>query len=111
MKSPTGMTVTQARQIHHGGKVEKIHGRFDTGLLKAAVFGANDVIVTTFAVVAGVTGAKLPVSVVIIMGLANMFADALSMGLGDYLGERSELRHRRQQYEIEQWELKHLPEE
>jgi len=61
-------------------------------ILKAMVFGANDGIVTTFAVVAGVAGAKLSVSVVLIMGAANLLADGLSMGLGDYLGAKSELR-------------------
>ena len=32
---------------------------FEPKLLKAAVYGANDGIITTFAVVAGVTGAGL----------------------------------------------------
>jgi len=61
-------------------------------LLKAAVFGANDGLITTFAVVAGAAGAGLAARVVIIMGIANIAADALSMGLGDYLGEKSERR-------------------
>lgn len=59
-------------------------------ILKSLVFGANDGIVTTFAVVAGVAGAKLNAEVVLVLGIANMFADGLAMGLGDYLGERSE---------------------
>lgn len=63
---------------------------FDPRLLKSAVFGANDGIVTTFAVVAGVVGASLSANVVVILGIANMIADGLAMGLGDYLGERSE---------------------
>lgn len=54
------------------------------------VFGANDGIVTTFAVVAGVIGASLSSSVVIIMGLANLIADGISMAVGDYLGRKSE---------------------
>jgi VIT1/CCC1 family predicted Fe2+/Mn2+ transporter len=70
--------------------------KFDPRLLKSAVFGANDGIITTFAVVAGVAGAGLSAKIILILGIANMFADALSMGLGDFLGERSEqrLRHR-----------------
>lgn len=63
---------------------------FDPRLMKAAVFGANDGIVTTFAVVAGVAGASLAANIVLVMGVANMVADGLAMGLGDYLGERSE---------------------
>lgn len=65
---------------------------FSPKLLRAAVYGANDGIVTTFAVVSGVAGAGLPIRVVLILGVANMIADGLSMGLGDYLGEVSERR-------------------
>jgi len=54
------------------------------------VFGANDGIVTTFAVVSGVTGAALNPRVIIILGLANLLADGISMGAGNYLGMRSE---------------------
>ncbi|HYD35775.1 MAG TPA: VIT1/CCC1 transporter family protein [Vitreimonas sp.] len=62
------------------------------GLLKAAVYGANDGIITTFAVVAGVAGAGLEPRIVLILGVANLIADGFSMGIGDYLGERSEAR-------------------
>ena len=60
------------------------------GILKASVYGANDGIITTFAVVAGVAGARLQPRIIIILGLANLLADGFSMGVGDYLGERSE---------------------
>ena len=49
------------------------------------VYGANDGILTSFAVVAGVTGGSLSASIVVIVGLANLFADGLSMGVGNYL--------------------------
>ena len=61
-----------------------------TGFLKAAVYGANDGIITTFAVVAGVAGAGLEPKIILILGIANLIADGFSMGVGDYLGERSE---------------------
>jgi VIT1/CCC1 family predicted Fe2+/Mn2+ transporter len=54
------------------------------------VFGANDGIVTTFAVVSGVTGAQLSARVAIILGIANLLADGFAMGAGSYLGARSE---------------------
>ncbi len=43
------------------------------------VYGANDGILTSFAVVAGVTGGSLSAGIVVIVGLANLFADGLSM--------------------------------
>jgi vacuolar iron transporter family protein len=58
-------------------------------LLRAAVYGATDGIITTFAIVAGVAGAGLSPNVVVILGIANMVADGFSMGVSDYLGEES----------------------
>ena len=54
------------------------------------VYGANDGIVTTFAVVAGATGALLSSGVVVILGLASRAADAFSMGSSNFLAIRSE---------------------
>jgi vacuolar iron transporter family protein len=71
--------------------------RINPKFLKAAVYGANDGIITTFAVVAGVAGAKLPAQIILILGIANMIADGVSMAVGDYLGEHSEQRLRKQQ--------------
>ncbi len=76
-------------------KASEPHGRGVGKYIHDIVYGANDGIVTTFAVVSGVAGAKLAPAVVIIMGIANVLADGLSMGLGNYLSNRS----RRDQYE------------
>jgi VIT1/CCC1 family predicted Fe2+/Mn2+ transporter len=54
------------------------------------VFGANDGIVTTFAVVTGVSGANMAPRVAIILGFANLLADGLAMGAGNYLSARSQ---------------------
>ena len=53
------------------------------------VYGASDGILTTFAVVAGVTGGALSPTTVIVVGMANLAADGLSMGVGNYLGIRA----------------------
>jgi vacuolar iron transporter family protein len=57
--------------------------------LRDLVYGANDGIITTFAVVAGVAGGALSARAVLIVGAANLIADGLSMGVGNYLGIRS----------------------
>lgn len=54
------------------------------------VLGANDGIITTFAIVAGAAGASLSTGVVIVLGSANLLADGLSMGASNYLGRKSE---------------------
>lgn len=53
------------------------------------VYGANDGLVTTFAVVSGVAGAALPPRIVFILGVANLLADGFSMGASGYLAIRS----------------------
>ncbi|NLF29543.1 MAG: hypothetical protein GX591_01505 [Planctomycetes bacterium] len=58
--------------------------------IKDVVYGANDGIVTTFAVVAGVVGGGLATRAVLIVGVASLFADGLSMAASNYLGSRSE---------------------
>lgn len=54
------------------------------------VYGATDGIITTFAVVAGVAGAELSASVVIILGFSNLIADGFSMATSNYLARKSE---------------------
>lgn len=105
------LSVERAKHLHKIGDGAKLHSSFDNGYLRSAVLGATDGIITTFAVVAGVAGAQLSASVVLILGFANLVADGLSMGISDYLGERSEERHRTYQYTIEEWEIKNLPQE
>src|SRR6476661_4219081 len=53
------------------------------------IYGANDGIVTTFAVVAGVAGANLSPRIVLILGISNLLADGFSMGASNYLAIRS----------------------
>jgi VIT1/CCC1 family predicted Fe2+/Mn2+ transporter len=57
--------------------------------IRELIYGANDGIITTFAVVAGVAGGGLSLRVVLIIGAANLFADGLSMAVGNYLSIRS----------------------
>jgi VIT1/CCC1 family predicted Fe2+/Mn2+ transporter len=58
--------------------------------LRDFIYGAIDGAVTTFAVVAGVEGADLSASVVLILGGANLIADGFSMAVSNFLGLRAE---------------------
>jgi VIT1/CCC1 family predicted Fe2+/Mn2+ transporter len=53
------------------------------------VYGANDGIITTFAVVCGVVGADLEERIILILGFANLVADGFSMGASNFLSRRS----------------------
>ncbi|MDP3956066.1 MAG: VIT1/CCC1 transporter family protein [bacterium] len=61
-----------------------------TFFIRDIVYGANDGIITTFAVVAGVAGANLNTSIILILGIANLLADGFSMASSNYLGTKSE---------------------
>ena len=58
--------------------------------IRNTVLSANDGVITTFAVVAGANGANLSSKTVILLGLANLLADGISMSSGNYLGMESE---------------------
>lgn len=57
--------------------------------LPELVYGANDGLVTTFAIVSGVVGADLPPRIVVVLGFASLIADGISMGASEYLASRS----------------------
>jgi VIT1/CCC1 family predicted Fe2+/Mn2+ transporter len=85
------------------------HGGAGSQYLGEMVYGGLDGIVTTFAVVSGVAGADLGLNVVLIMGLANLFADGFSMATGAYLSAKSELEYYERERHREAWEVEHFP--
>ena len=84
----------------------KLSGSF----LRDVVYAAHDGIITTFAVVAGVVGAELSVGIVIVLGIANLVADGISMGVGNFLGLRSEQIFITNKRKGEEREIKTAPE-
>jgi vacuolar iron transporter family protein len=73
------------------------------------VYGGIDGSVTTFAVVAGASGANLDSSIVIILGFANLIADGFSMSVGSYLSTKSEKQNYEKHKKTEYWEIEHIP--
>lgn len=80
-----------------------------TQVLADGVLGATDGIVTTFAIVAGATGASLSPGIVLILGFANLLADGFSMATSNYLGARSQQQCWHEERAREMWEIEHLP--
>lgn len=80
--------------IEHEHTPEAIRDRLAAGprlsYLRDWVYGGIDGSVTTFAVVAGVVGAHLSPSVILILGAANLLADGFSMAASNFLGTRTE---------------------
>ncbi|MGD7002860.1 VIT1/CCC1 transporter family protein [Corynebacterium halotolerans] len=64
---------------------EKISGNF-----RAAVFGANDGLVSNLALVIGVMGSGVAPNIVLLTGISGLLAGALSMAAGEYISVRSQ---------------------
>ncbi len=61
-----------------------------SGTFRAAVFGANDGLVSNLALVLGVSGGGAAASTILLSGLAGLVAGALSMGAGEWISVRSQ---------------------
>jgi VIT1/CCC1 family predicted Fe2+/Mn2+ transporter len=61
-----------------------------SGTFRAAVFGANDGLVSNLALIFGVVGGGAAPSTVLLTGLAGVLAGALSMGAGEFISVRSQ---------------------
>ncbi len=110
-----GMSDEQFAQRLHD-HVAQEHGvtPFST-YLRQIVYGGSDGIVTTFAVVAGFTGAQsgdtatYSILAVLLFGLANLFADGTSMAVGEFLSSRSEIDVFQRQKNKEEYQTTHYP--
>jgi VIT1/CCC1 family predicted Fe2+/Mn2+ transporter len=67
-------------------------------VVRDIVLGMSDGLTVPFAIAAGMSGASVSASVVIIAGLAEIAAGSISMGLGGFLAGRSEVEH----YQVEE---------
>ncbi|MCT8975374.1 VIT1/CCC1 transporter family protein [Clostridium sp. CX1] len=91
-------------------KAQENHNQEQGQYIKSLIYGGLDGIITTFAVVAGVAGAALSPSVVLILGFANLVGDGLSMAIGDYLSTKAETEYKEAERKREAWEVEHYPE-
>lgn len=102
----------EIQKAHEKGRIEEepwhdvARGRY----IGDVIYGASDGIVSTFAVVAGATGALLSSAVILILGFANLLADGFSMAAGNYLGTKSEIGYLKKERERETWEVENIPE-
>lgn len=100
--------------LHDIARIQKAasekHGAEGSKYIGSMVFGGLDGIITTFAVVSGVVGARLSPVIIIIMGLANLLGDGISMALGAFISQKSEKEYYDQEMKRESFEIDHFPE-
>lgn len=78
--------------------------------MKSIIFGGLDGILTIFAIVAGAYGGGLSWEVILILGVSNVFADAIAMGAGEYLSSKAHRDYVLTEKRREQWEYKNYKE-
>ncbi|MEP7378054.1 MAG: VIT1/CCC1 transporter family protein [Chloroflexota bacterium] len=87
--------------IHRGGR---------SGTLRAAVFGANDGLVSNLSLVMGVAGAVSDNHFIVLAGVAGLLAGAFSMAAGEYISMQSQREMFENQIAIEREEMRVMPE-
>ena len=101
-------------RLEHGHQPSEIAKRLRDGprvsYLRDWVYGGIDGTVTTFAIMAGVVGASLSSSVVVILGIANLLADGFSMDAANYTGTKAEQDEYQQLRDMEERHVALAPE-
>lgn len=80
------------------------------GWIRAMVLGANDGLLSTGALLLGVTAAGATSGAILVAGVAALAAGALSMGVGEYVSVSSQLDVMRADQHLEATELERHPE-
>ncbi|KNG77884.1 integral membrane protein [Plasmodium falciparum IGH-CR14] len=83
----------------------------DKDNLKTIIFGSLDGIITIFAIVSGCVGAKITPTQVIIIGIGNLFANAISMGFSEYTSSTAQRDFMLAEKKREEWEIENCPSE
>ena len=86
-------------------------GRIDRlSRIRQAVFGSLDGLLVPLGVVSGVAAGTASTQAVIVAGIAEAFAGALSMGAGEFISGRAEAQVHQTEIEKEQREIREEPE-
>ena len=86
-------------------------GMGTSGNLRAAVFGINDGLMSNLSLILGVAGASSNSSIILLSGVAGLFAGAFSMAAGEFVSVRSQREMFEYQIGLERLELEQYPEE
>lgn len=99
--------------LPHSHSADAIRRRLEEGpsqsYLRDWIYGGIDGAITTFAIVAGVVGADLSARIIVILGLANIFADGFSMAASNFSATKSESDEYQQLRHYEEMQVRRDP--
>lgn len=104
---------TGSRITPHPGPVgaEQDVASSRSGVLRAAIFGMNDGLVSNLSLIFGVAGSGLDRDVVVIAGIAGLLAGAFSMAAGEYVSMKVQREVFEQLIHKEAHEIAAMPDE
>ena len=88
------------------------HERHPAGgsTIREVVFGANDGLISSLALVSGMAGATPNRSAILIAGLAGVVAGTVSMAIGAFVSTKSVREFQESEEQRERYEIEHVPE-
>jgi VIT1/CCC1 family predicted Fe2+/Mn2+ transporter/rubrerythrin len=102
--APPGQTARGLSElVTESGRIERLSS------IREVVFGAQDGLVSTFAVVAGLAAAGVGYLVVLLGGLVSAMAGVLSMSIGTFLASRAQRQLYESELERERREIREHP--
>ncbi len=111
-EAAAGRTIAAMQGGPTGGRIARSEGRHRAsigGVLRAAVFGVNDGLISNLSLVMGVAGGTSNRSVVVLAGVAGLVAGAFSMASGEWVSMRSQRELYENELRVEREELRAFP--
>jgi len=97
------MSASRASYGTHKSHPEK-HKGGSGKYIKSMIYGGLDGLVSVFVSVAAVAGGQAGITIVIVLGLAKLFAGAISMGVGDWMATAADVDQAVAERKRETWE-------
>jgi len=108
LQTPSRPAGIMTRSMSRTGQ-EAWHRGSRSGTLRAAVFGANDGLVSNLSLVMGVAGAASQNHIIVLAGIAGLLAGAFSMAAGEYISMQSQREVFERQIALEREEMRVMP--
>jgi len=96
-------------EVHEKKDLAKEKHKKGADYLKSIIYGGLDGIMTGFSIVTAAAGATLGIPVIIILGIANLIADGIAMGVGDFISGKAEIDYALAEKKREEWEYENYP--
>ncbi|KAI7748622.1 hypothetical protein M8C21_012422 [Ambrosia artemisiifolia] len=92
-----------ATEENHGG--ERPREPWKGELVKSIVYAGLDAIITSFSLISSISAGRLSSVDVLVLGFANLVADGISMGFGDYVSSNTERDVAVKERLVTEWEV------